>query len=52
MVMAPPYHFLKDTSKTTISYDDIEKGRRYFYRIRVVNARGCCEWSKPENRVQ
>jgi hypothetical protein len=47
MVMAPPYSFLKSTSKITITDDHIEKGRRYFYRVRVVNARGCGEWSKP-----
>jgi Asp-tRNA(Asn)/Glu-tRNA(Gln) amidotransferase A subunit family amidase len=52
MVLAPPYPFLKSTSKTTVTDDDIEKGRRYFFRVRAVNAAGSGEWSEPVNRVQ
>lgn len=51
-VLAPPYPFLKSTSKTTITDEDVEKGRRYFYRVRAVNAAGSGEWSEPVNKVQ
>lgn len=52
MVLAPPFPFLKSTSKITITDDDVEKGRRYFYRVRAVNAAGSGEWSEAVNRVQ
>lgn len=52
LVLQPPYPFLKTTTKTTLVDDAVEKGRRYFYRIRGVNATGTGEWSEPVNRVQ
>ena len=52
LVLQPPYPFLKTTTKTTLVDDAVEKGRRYFYRVRGVNATGTGEWSEPVNRVQ
>lgn len=52
LVLQPPYPFLKTTTKTTLVDDAVDKGRRYFYRVRGVNATGTGEWSEPVNRVQ
>jgi hypothetical protein len=52
LVLSPPYSFLKTTTKTVLNDDDVLKGKRYFYRIRAVNAAGTGEWSEPVNRVQ
>jgi hypothetical protein len=51
-VLAPPYPFLKSTSKTVVYDDDIVKGKRYFYRVRGINAAGSGAWSEPVSRVQ
>lgn len=50
--LAPPYPFLKSTSKTVVYDDDIAKGKRYFYRVRGINAAGAGAWSEPVSRVQ
>lgn len=52
LVLAPPYPFLKTTTKLTFVDDDIIKGKRYFYRARGINATGPGEWSEPVSRVQ
>jgi len=51
-VLSPPYPFLKSTTKTTIYDDDVAKGKRYFYRVRGINASGAGGWSEPVSRVQ
>ena len=51
-VLAPPFPFLKSTSKTVVNDTEVEKGRRYFYRVRGVNATGVGEWSEAVSRVQ
>ena len=51
-VLAPPYTFFKSTTKVTLTDDDVEMGRRYFYRVRAMNATGAGEWSEPVNIVQ
>jgi len=52
MVLSPPYPFFKTTKKITIVDDDVEKGKRYFYRVRGINNTGAGEWSEPVSRVQ
>lgn len=52
IVLAPPYPFLKSTTKTTLTDDDVVKGRRYFYRVRALNSSGAGEWSEPVYKVQ
>lgn len=48
----PPFIHLVTLRKTKYTDDDVEKGKRYFYRIRGINARGAGEWSEPVSRVQ
>lgn len=52
LVLAPPYPFLRTVKKLKFTDDDIEKGQRYFYRVRAVNRNGAGEWSEPLSRVQ
>ncbi|HEX3009574.1 MAG TPA: fibronectin type III domain-containing protein [Bacteroidales bacterium] len=52
VVLAPPYPFLKSTTKITLTDDDVVKGRRYFYRVRALNSSGAGEWSEPVYKVQ
>jgi hypothetical protein len=51
-VLAPPYTHLRNIIKITYTDDDVEKGKRYFYRVRGYNRRGYGEWSEPVSRVQ
>ena len=51
-VLAPPYPFYKSTKKLKITDDEVLAGKRYFYRVRGVNATGKGEWSEPVSRVQ
>ncbi len=51
-VLAPPYTYLKTTQKLSYTDDDVEKGKRYFYRSRAYNRRGYGPWSEPVSRVQ
>lgn len=51
-VLAPPYTFLKNTQKLSYTDDEVEKGKRYFYRSRAYNRRGYGAWSEPVSRVQ
>lgn len=48
----PPLQFFKVTSKTTFLDDQIQKGVRYFYRVRAVNRNGQGPWSEPTSQVQ
>ena len=52
LVLAPPYTFWRTSSKTQLVDDDVEKGIRYFYRVRAINATGAGEWSEPVSHVQ
>ena len=51
-VLEPPYPFLKTTRKLKIVDDDVEPGKRYFYRTRGSNRSGEGEWSEPVSAVQ
>jgi hypothetical protein len=52
LVLAPPYTHLKNVTKLAYTDDEVEKGKRYFYRVRGYNRRGYGEWSEPVSRVQ
>lgn len=52
LILTPPYPFLKTSTKTTTSDKKVEKGIRYFYRVRGVNRFGAGEWSEPVNKTQ
>ena len=52
LVLAPPYKHLRNITKLIYVDDEVEKGKRYFYRIRGYNRRGYGEWSEPVSRVQ
>jgi hypothetical protein len=52
LVLAPPYTHLRNTIKLSYTDDDVEKGKRYFYRVRGYNRRGYGEWSEAVSRVQ
>lgn len=52
LVLAPPYKFLRTIQKLKFTDDDVEKGKRYFYRARAYNRRGYGAWSEPVSRVQ
>ncbi len=52
LVLAPPYTHLKNITKLAYTDDEVEKGKRYFYRVRGYNRRGYGEWSEPVSRVQ
>jgi hypothetical protein len=48
----PALHHFKISRKVKLTDDDVEKGKRYFYRYRGINSRGAGEWSEPVSRVQ
>ena len=48
----PPFALFKSTSTISVKDEDIQKGIRYFYRVRALNAAGAGEWSAPVHRVQ
>lgn len=48
----PPMKEFKTTTKTYFVDDDVEKGVRYFYRVRALNASGAGYWSNASSRVQ
>jgi hypothetical protein len=50
--MIPVFNHLVTIRKVKYTDDDVEKGKRYFYRIRGINARGAGEWSEPVSKVQ
>lgn len=52
LVLAPPYNHLRNSSKLIVVDDEVEKGKRYFYRVRGYNRKGYGEWSEPVSRVQ
>lgn len=52
LVLAPPYPFLRTVKKLKFTDDDVEKGLRYFYRVRAINRNGAGEWSESLSRVQ
>ncbi len=52
LVLPPPYPFLRTVKKLKFTDDDIEKGQRYFYRVRAINRSGAGEWSEALSRVQ
>lgn len=48
----PAFKHLVSIRKIKYTDDEVEKGKRYFYRMRGINARGAGEWSEPVSRVQ
>lgn len=50
--LEPPYPFYKSVHKLKIVDDDVEPGKRYFYRTRGSNHSGEGEWSEPVSAVQ
>lgn len=48
----PEMKLFKTTTKTTYVDDDVQKGVRYFYRVRSINAAGEGPWSEAVSRVQ
>ncbi len=52
LVLAPPYQHLRNSTKLIVVDDEVEKGKRYFYRVRGFNRKGYGEWSEPVSRVQ
>ncbi len=48
----PELKFFKATKKTSFIDDDIVKGTRYFYRVRVTNTAGAGPWSETVSKVQ
>ena len=47
-----PMTFLRTTTKTKFTDDDVKPGIRYHYRMRGGNARGAGEWSEPVGAIQ
>jgi hypothetical protein len=50
--LEPPFPLFKTTRKLKVIDDSIQKGVRYFYRIRGVNNKGSGAWSDTISRVQ
>ncbi len=48
----PAFSHFKSSTKTKLVDDDVEKGKRYFYRYRGVNSKGFGEWSTSISAVQ
>jgi hypothetical protein len=48
----PEMKLFKTTTKTSFVDDDVNKGVRYFYRVRAINAAGEGPWSEAVSRVQ
>jgi hypothetical protein len=48
----PAFLHLATSRKLKYTDDAVEKGKRYFYRIRAINNQGAGEWSEPVSRVQ
>jgi hypothetical protein len=48
----PPMSYYKVTSKMSFVDDDIQKGLRYWYRVRAINRKGVGPWSDAASRVQ
>ena len=48
----PTLAYLTTTRKLKYTDDDVDKGKRYFYRCRGINSKGVGEWSECVSRVQ
>jgi hypothetical protein len=48
----PEFKHLVSIRKIKYTDDDVEKGKRYFYRIRGINAQGAGDWSNAGSMVQ
>ncbi len=48
----PDMKLFKSTTKLTFVDDDVQKGVRYFYRVRAINTAGEGPWSEAVSRVQ
>ena len=48
----PPLEFLKSTTKSKFTDNEVENGIRYFYRVRACNRKGEGPWSSVVGRVQ
>lgn len=47
-----PFAHWGSSKKLSFVDDDVERGKRYFYRVRGFNRNGYGEWSEPVSRVQ
>lgn len=47
-----PFEHWGSSKKLSFVDDDVERGKRYFYRVRGFNRNGYGEWSEPVSRVQ
>lgn len=53
LILAPEnFTYLTSSKKLTYTDDAVQKGKRYFYRIRGFNRTGKGEWSAVVSRVQ
>jgi hypothetical protein len=50
--LTPQLFYLKTTSKISFIDDNVNKGIRYFYRVRAMNRSGYGPWSEAASRVQ
>ena len=48
----PPMSYYKVTSKMSFVDNDVQKGRRYWYRVRSINRKGAGPWSEASSKVQ
>ena len=47
-----PFAYYKSSRKLSLVDDDVEQGRRYYYRVRAMNRNGYGEWSEPVGAIQ
>lgn len=50
--LTPAMTLLKTTKKTSFVDDDVVKGMRVFYKVRVTNSKGDGPWSEAVSKVQ
>ncbi len=50
--IVPELKLFKTTTRLTFVDDNVQKGVRYFYRVRAVNTAGEGPWSEAASRVQ
>lgn len=51
-VMQPPFPHWCSVRKQKVTDNEVQRGVRYFYRVRGVNSAGPGEWSEPVSGIQ